>query len=73
MFVILFTIPRTAGWIAHWVEFLKDKENKILRPRQNYQGYSNRNYVPIEQRTNSVNIDFFLSFFILKKNKKNLL
>lgn len=36
MFPVLFTIPRVAGWIAHWNEFLDDKENKIVRPRQNY-------------------------------------
>ena len=33
MFVILFTIPRCSGWMAHWLEFLDDKENKIVRPR----------------------------------------
>ena len=36
MFPVLFTIPRVAGWIAHWSEFLDDPENKIVRPRQNY-------------------------------------
>lgn len=39
MFPVLFTIPRIAGWLAHWTEFLDDPENKIVRPRQNYQGY----------------------------------
>ena len=33
MFVILFAIPRVAGWLAHWTEFLDDPENKIVRPR----------------------------------------
>jgi len=33
MFPILFTIPRTAGWLAHWKEFLDDPESKIVRPR----------------------------------------
>ena len=51
MFVILFTIPRCAGWLAHWKEFQDDKENKIARPRQNYQGYSNRDYVEIDKRS----------------------
>ncbi|EGR28210.1 hypothetical protein IMG5_181390 [Ichthyophthirius multifiliis] len=50
MFAVLFTIPRVAGWIAHWVEYLEDKENNIVRPRQNYSGYPKRNYVPLEQR-----------------------
>jgi citrate synthase len=42
MFPVLFTIPRVAGWIAHWVEFLADSENNIYRPRQNYIGHSKR-------------------------------
>jgi len=33
MFPVLFTLPRVAGWIAHWIEFLDDPENKIVRPR----------------------------------------
>lgn len=33
MFVVLFTIPRTVGWLAHWNEFVADPENKIVRPR----------------------------------------
>jgi len=33
MFTILFTIPRLAGWLAHWYEFLDDPHNKIVRPR----------------------------------------
>jgi citrate synthase len=48
MFPVLFTIPRISGWLAHWNEFLDDPENKIVRPRQNYQGYANRSYVPLE-------------------------
>jgi hypothetical protein len=37
-FPVLFTIPRTVGWLAHWSEFLDDPENKIVRPRQIYLG-----------------------------------
>ena len=33
-FPVLFAIPRTAGWMAHWMESLKDPESKIWRPRQ---------------------------------------
>lgn len=33
MFPVLFALPRMVGWIAHWNEFLDDKENKIVRPR----------------------------------------
>jgi len=50
MFPILFAIPRTAGWIAHWKEFYNDKENKIVRPRQDYVGERDRNYVPMHNR-----------------------
>jgi citrate synthase len=49
-FPVLFTIPRTAGWLAHWAEFLDDPENKIVRPRQVYLGAGTRDYVPLEQR-----------------------
>jgi citrate synthase len=50
MFPVLFAIPRTAGWIAQWVEMLNDAEQKIARPRQIYLGYDKRDYVPIDQR-----------------------
>ena len=51
MFPVLFSIPRVAGWLAHWVEFNNDSENKIVRPRQNYLGLRNQNYVDIEKRS----------------------
>jgi len=41
---------RVAGWLAHWVEYLTDKENNIFRPRQNYQGNTKRPYVGMEER-----------------------
>jgi len=50
MYPVLFTIPRVAGWIAHWVEFLKDPENNIYRPRQNYIGYPKREFVELANR-----------------------
>lgn len=49
-FPILFTIPRTAGWLAHWLEYLDDPEQKIVRPRQNYKGATTRSYIQMEQR-----------------------
>jgi len=49
MFTVLFAIPRTAGWLAHWVELL-EQDQKILRPRQLYTGVGVRDYVPIAQR-----------------------
>jgi citrate synthase len=51
MFPVLFSIPRVAGWLAHWVEFNNDSENKIVRPRQNYLGLRNQNYVDVDKRT----------------------
>jgi citrate synthase len=38
MFTPIFVIGRTVGWITQWIEFKKDKENKIVRPRQLYVG-----------------------------------
>ena len=49
MFPVLFAIPRTAGWLAHWQEML-DQDSKIARPRQLYIGADVRDYVPIEAR-----------------------
>ncbi|HEY2563892.1 MAG TPA: citrate synthase [Acidimicrobiales bacterium] len=49
MFPVLFAIPRTAGWLAHWQEML-DQDSKIARPRQLYIGAETRSYVPIEDR-----------------------
>jgi citrate synthase len=49
-FPVLFAIPRTVGWLAHWSEFLDDPENKIVRPRQVYLGAKTRAYVPMAQR-----------------------
>jgi citrate synthase len=47
-FTPIFAIARTAGWLAHWFEQLKD--NKLFRPDQVYSGEHNRPYVPLEQR-----------------------
>jgi citrate synthase len=49
MFPVLFAIPRTAGWLAHWQEML-DQDSKIARPRQLYIGADTRTYVPINDR-----------------------
>ncbi|HET9443823.1 MAG TPA: citrate synthase [Acidimicrobiales bacterium] len=49
MFTVLFAIPRTAGWLAHWVELL-DQDQRIMRPRQLYVGAGERKYVPREDR-----------------------
>ena len=50
MFTVLFAIPRTTGWLAHWQELLADKDQKISRPRQWYTGPDERDYVKIGDR-----------------------
>ena len=50
MFTVLFAIPRTVGWLAHWQELLEDKDQKISRPRQWYSGVGQRDYVPVAKR-----------------------
>jgi len=50
MFTVLFTIPRTSGWVAQWMEMHEDPETKIARPRQIYTGERERTYVPIDDR-----------------------
>ncbi len=49
MFPVLFAIPRTVGWLAHWQELL-DQDSKLARPRQVYIGPDARDYVPMSQR-----------------------
>ena len=57
MFTILFTLPRLAGWLAHWYEFLDDPHNKIVRPRQIYKGYKRRDFEPMAKRELKVKED----------------
>jgi len=49
-FPVLFAIPRSVGWLAHWNELLDDPELRIVRPRQVYKGYQARDYINIDQR-----------------------
>ncbi len=56
-FPSLFAIPRSAGWLAQWLEMLDDPEQRIMRPRQIYQGPRRRDYVPIEERGGSAKTD----------------
>ena len=67
MFPVLFAIPRTVGWLAHWKEFLNDGELKIVRPHQNYVGKLNESYVPIEKRTK---FDNFLDTYQSSASKR---
>jgi citrate synthase len=50
MFTVIFAIPRTAGWVAQWMEMNDDPEQKISRPRQVYTGERDRDYVPVADR-----------------------
>jgi citrate synthase len=50
MFTVLFAIPRTAGWLAQWLELVDDKEQKIARPKQIYTGDRQLEFVPAEKR-----------------------
>ncbi|MFN8595679.1 MAG: citrate synthase [Anaerolineae bacterium] len=49
-FPVLFAIPRTAGWLAQWVEMVNDPDQKIARPRQIYLGADERAFVPMADR-----------------------
>jgi citrate synthase len=50
MFTVLFAIPRTTGWLAHYEELLV-QDQKIYRPRQLWAGADERPYLPIDERT----------------------
>jgi citrate synthase len=49
MFTVLFAIPRTSGWLAHWLELL-EQDVRIARPRQLYDGNAVRDYVTMAGR-----------------------
>jgi citrate synthase len=50
MFTVIFAIPRTAGWVAQWMEMQEDPDTKIARPRQIYTGDREREYVAMADR-----------------------
>jgi citrate synthase len=47
-FTPIFAMARVAGWLAHWLEQLR--ENKLYRPEQIYEGDHKRPYVPLNLR-----------------------
>ena len=49
MFTVLFAIPRTSGWLAHWNEMM-ERNSRIARPRQLYVGHPKRDYTKIQDR-----------------------
>ncbi|MEM6300773.1 MAG: citrate synthase [Pseudomonadota bacterium] len=50
MFTVIFAVGRTVGWIAHWNEMISGSY-RIGRPRQLYTGYSQRDFIPVDQRS----------------------
>ena len=49
LFTPIFAASRVCGWTAHVMEQLAD--NRLIRPRANYNGRKDVAYVPIEQRS----------------------
>jgi citrate synthase len=50
MFTPLFALARTVGWVAQWKEMIEDPKQKIGRPRQLYNGATERAYVDVAKR-----------------------
>lgn len=50
LFTVMFAVPRSCGWLAHWLEAFDDPEQKLMRPRQVYTGPATRAFVPLESR-----------------------
>ena len=50
MFTVLFAIPRTAGWLAQWLELVDDQDQKIARPKQIYTGERRLDFTPAAKR-----------------------
>jgi citrate synthase len=51
MFTVMFAIGRLPGWIAHYLEMLKDPATRIGRPRQIYTGNTCQDYVSMDKRS----------------------
>lgn len=45
MFTVMFAMSRIVGWTSQWKEMVAEGQLKICRPRQLYNGVSNREYV----------------------------
>jgi citrate synthase len=50
LFTAIFAMARSVGWIAQWDEMISDPLLKIGRPRQLYQGVTQRDVKPISSR-----------------------
>lgn len=53
-FTAVFAISRIVGWSAHCMEQYAD--NKLIRPRANYVGARDAQYVPIAQRSEDIKL-----------------
>jgi len=47
---VLFAMGRLPGWIAHWIEMHQNPQKRICRPRQIYDGPTERKLVPLANR-----------------------
>lgn len=52
-FPVLFALGRSAGWLAHWLEFLDDSERRIARPHQIYTGPGPKEVVHMSKRADA--------------------
>lgn len=52
LFTPIFAVSRIAGWMAHWLEQMRD--NRLFRPTQRYTGEREVSYVPIGERKEQV-------------------
>ncbi len=50
MYGAMFAVARSAGWLAQWVEMVKDPDQTTVRPRQLYTGPAERPFVPLAAR-----------------------
>jgi citrate synthase len=50
MFTVFFALGRLPGWISQWLEFHRDPDSRIARPRQVYTGATERSYEPVDRR-----------------------
>lgn len=49
MFTVIFAVSRTLGWVAHYIEQIKD--NRLMRPEALYIGPVGKMFVPIAERS----------------------
>ena len=50
MFTVMFAIGRMPGWVANWHEVASDRDGRIYRPRQIYQGVVKRPFAAMDDR-----------------------